>query len=55
MTRTSIVHNYSMTYAHILGNDCPQFGKLLQDCIKLLHRHDYLMGSQIYQITVNRM
>ena len=25
------VHNYSMTCACILGNDCPKFGKLLQD------------------------
>ena len=31
------VHNYSMTRARILGNDCPQFGELLQNWIKLLY------------------
>ena len=33
-------HNYSMTRAHILDNDCPQFRKLLQDCIKSLYMQE---------------
>ena len=35
--QTGYVHNYSMTGARILGNDCPKFGKLLQDCVKSLY------------------
>ena len=30
------VHNNSVVHACILGNDCPWFEKLLQDCIKSL-------------------
>ena len=32
-----LVHHYSMTHARILGNGCPQFEKLLQDCVKSLY------------------
>ena len=30
--QTGFVHNYSMTHACILGNDCPQFGSVLRTC-----------------------
>lgn len=33
----AFVHNNSMACARILGNNWTQFGKLLQDWVKLLH------------------
>ena len=34
--QTGFVHNYSMTHACILGNDCPQFGSVL--CMRAIDR-----------------